>query len=362
MKAYHLLGMVIIASTVIGPNAWPEMPKITGTPVIDSPRLLNWPADRGMITPNLNDPTSNTLFDLHGDISSCDLILSTEGNYHPALHDVWPIFLAKFKDRPCQNCLYTTSPPVVLEQIQHQILEFGNLYITCMPSVAVATRAVMDKLVLAGNAEGPVYPLYQDRGEVILVKKGNPKQIRSVWDLGRKDVRLVTPNPDLEPGAFDNYLTTLYGIAVRDKQPPKQMSADGLINDIFNSAGDDPYKWLAGARIHHRDLPWSVAYGRADAAIILYHLGLYTAQTFPDVFDIVPLGGAVADPQPLEGTRINTRFLVRIKGNWSARQLDAREKLIETLLSEDFSKILERRGLHRPKDFMPLGSGPEQKK
>ena len=357
MKGYYLFGMIMVASTVFGLNAWAEMPKIMGNPVIDTPQLLDWPADRGKVTPNLNDPTSNMLFDFHGTISSCDLVLSTEGNYHPALLDVWPIFLEKFKDQPLHNSFYTTSPPVVVEQIKNQALAFGNLSLTCTPSVAVASRVVMDKLVHAGYTDGPVYPLYQDRGAVILVKKGNPKQIRSVWDLGRKDVRLVTPNPKLEPGAFENYLTTLYGIAAHDKHPPKQMSAEALINSIFNNSGDDAYKWLAGARIHHRDLPWSVAYGKADAAIILYHLGLYAVQTFPDIFDVVPLGGTVADPHPLEGTIISTRFVVRIKGNWSARQLEAREKLVETLLSGDFSKILEKRGLHRPEGFMPMEGG-----
>ncbi len=357
MREYCLFGMVMVASTVFSLNAGAEMPKITGSPVIDTPQILDWPADQGLVTPNLNDPTSNTLFDLHGTISSCDLVLSTEGNYHPALHDVWPVFLAKFKDQQPHNCFYTTSPPVVLDQLENQILEFGNLYITCMPSAAVATKIIIDKLVHAGYADGPAYPLYQDRGAVILVKKGNPKQIRSVWDLGRKDVRLVTPNPKLEQGAFGNYLNTLYGIAAHDENPPRQMSAEALINSIFNSTGDDAYKWLAGARIHHRDLPWSVAYGRADAAIILFHLGLYTMQTFPDLFDIVPLGGTVADPHPLEGTSISTRFLVRIKGNWSARQIEAREKLVETLLSDDFTKILEKRGLHRPEGFVPMKSG-----
>jgi hypothetical protein len=330
------------------------MQEITGSPVIDTPQLLDWPADPGVAMPNLNDPTSNTLFDLHGVISSSDLVLSTEGNYHPALHDVWPIFLSKFEERPPHNCIYTTSPPIIVEQIQNRMVAFGNLRITSMPSVAVASRFVIAKLVRAGYDEGYVYPLYRDRGAVMLVKKGNPKRIRSVWDLGRRDVKLVTPNPRLEPGAFGNYLSTLYGIASHDKHPPEQLSPDRLIELTFNNTSGDPCKWLAGARIHHRDLPWSVAYGRADVAIILYHLGLFTAQTFPDIFDVVPLSGTLADPRPLEGTCINTRFMVRIKGHWSARQLEAREKLVETLLSDDFTKILDRRGLDRPEGFTSL--------
>jgi hypothetical protein len=58
----------------------------------------------------------------------------------------------------------------------------------------------------------------------------------------------------------------------------------------------------------------------------------------------------LADPQPLPGTIITTRCLVRIKGNWSPRQLEAREKLVETLLSPEFNKVLEKRGLLRPPD------------
>ena len=335
--------------------AWAEMPKITGNPIIDAPQVLQWQTDQETVTPDLYDPTSNILLDLHGVISSCDLILSTEGNYHPALRDIWPIFLSKFADHPLQNVFYTTSPPITFDQIKNQILQFGNLHITCRPSVAVATKAAIDKLVTAGYTEGPVYPLYRDRGAVILVKKGNPKHIQSVWDLGRKDVRFVTPNPAKEAGAFESYLSTLYGIAANDKQPPMQMTADLLINSIYNNVGDDPYKWLAGPRIHHRDLPWSVAYGKADAAIILYHLGLFAWQSFPDIFDIVPLGGTIDDPQPLLGTDIRDRFIVRIKGNWSTRQLEARETLIETLLSADFTTILEKRGLLRPAGFKPTG-------
>ena len=67
----------------------------------------------------------------------------------------------------------------------------------------------------------------------------------------------------------------------------------------------------------------------------MYHLGLYIRDTFPDVFDIVPLGGTMADPQPLKGTIIGTRFVVRIKGDWTPRQIEARDKLIQTLLSDD---------------------------
>ena len=347
MKNLCLPGILAVA-LLFNLHAWAEMPQITGKPVVDAPLLLAWPTDQGLVIPNLNDPTSNTLNDFHAQISSCDLVFSTEGNYYPALRDIWPVFLAKFKDQPLLNWFYTTSPPVSLEQIEHQILQVGNLYATCRPAVVVATRKVISRLEKAGHTEGPAYPLLRDRGQVILVKKGNPKEIHTVWDLGRKGVRLVTPNPDLEPGAFENYAGTIFNIAANDQHPPKGMSAGKLFSLIFNGGSGDPEKWLAGPRIHHRDLPWSVAYGRADAAVILYHLGLYTQQTFSDRFDLVPLGGTVSAPQPLPGTLIGTRFAIRIQGNWTPRQQEAREELLRTLLSEEFTAILTKHGLRRP--------------
>jgi hypothetical protein len=345
--------LALVGATLFVPLSAMALPPITGTPVIDSPPLLAWPADRGETDPSLIDNTANTLHDLHGSLDACDLVLSSEGNYHPALHDIWPVFLAKFKEHPLKNWLYTTSPPVAVPQLANKQLRFGNYYINCMPSVAVASKSVMDKLVAAGSNDGPPAPLYQDRGDVILVKFGNPKHIRSVWDLGRSDVRVITPHPTLEKGAFDNYAETLYGIASKDPHPPKDMTADRLFAQVYNGATGVPDKWLAGERIHHRDLPWSIVYGRADAAVILTHLARYMKATFPDKFDIVPLGGSVEDPQPLPGTKTNVRYVVKIKGEWTARQIEARDKLVDTLLSQEFTEVLERRGLARPEGFRP---------
>jgi hypothetical protein len=346
------LGITILLIVTTG--AFAEMKPIAGKPIIDSPEMLEWPYDSAAVTPNLNDPTSNLLHDFHGEISSCDLCLSSEGNYHPALRDVWPIFLAKFKDRPLQNWFYTTSPPVALPQLDRQVVQFGNLYAKCRPQVVVSTGKVIKRLQSAGQTDGLPLPLYRDRGLVILVKKGNPKNINTVWDLGHKHVQYVSPNPTLETGAFDNYANTIYNIARNDPNSPADITAEQLIDAIFNGASGNPHKWLAGPRIHHRDVPWSVAYGKADAGLIMYHLGLYIRDTFPDVFDIVPLGGTIADPQPLKGTIIGTRFVVRINGGWTPRQIEARDKLVQTLLSDDFTKILQNRGMLRPDGFVPV--------
>ena len=336
------------------------MRPITGKPVIDSPELLEWPYDEGVVIPNLNDPTSNLVHDFHARISSCELVLSSEGNYHPALVEIWPLFLAKFKDPPLRNWLFTTSPPVAVPQLDHQVLQVGNLYVSCRPQVVVGTEKVVRPLEKAGHTEGIPYPLYRDRGSVILVRKGNPKAIGGVWDFGREDVQYVSPNPALEPGAFGNYLGTIFNIAQNDPRPAGGMTAEKLVDIIFNGASQNPNKWLAGPRIHHRDIPWSIAHGRGDAGVILYHLGLYIRETFPDRFDLVPLGGTISDPRPFQGTVLETRFAVRIQGDWTPRQVEAREKLIQTLLSDAFTKVLEKRGMKRPDGFV-LGKDQDPK-
>lgn len=349
-----MLTLVMGGLFMISTEGFAEMITITGKPVIDAPALLEWPYDRGIVMPNLNDPTSNTLYDFHGDLSSCELVFSTEGNYEPALKEIWPIFLSKFKDRPLRNWFYTTSPPVAVPQLTNHVIQVGNLYASCKPHLVVGTRKLIKRLAEIGHAKGAACPLYKDRGSVILVKKGNPKNVLTVWDLGRDDVRVVSPNPEREPGSFGTYAETIYRIAENDACPPPNITADTLIDAVFNRNPGDPHKWLAGPRIHHRDMPWSIAYGKADAGVILYHLGLYITQTFPDKFDIVPLGGTVDDPQPLKGTVIGTRYMVRIKGDLTPRQAEVRETLIKTLLSRDFTDILAKRGMSRPDGFVPM--------
>lgn len=342
---------LIISAVSMGVALADELPPvITGTPVIDAPQILSWPHDQGDVKPSLNDPDANLLFDFHGELNTCDFLLSSEGNYHPALHNIWPVFLARFKDHPLKNAFYTTSPPVFTQQVQNGVVQFGNLYARCRPQIAAGGMEEIKKLQEAQLTDGEPLPFYEDRGEVILVKKGNPKHIKTVWDLARAEVHYVSPHPDQEAGAFKNYLKTIYGIAAKDPHPPAGMNAAKLIEAVFNNRKTAD-KWFAGPRIHHRDIPWSIAYGKADAGIIIYHLGRFAQQTFPQQFDIVPLGGSADNPQPLPGTVTSVRYMVKVKGEWSERQREAAQTYIDTLMSEEFTAILQKHGLKRPADF-----------
>ena len=331
-----------------------DLPPIRNVPVLDQPPILAWPRDTKPASADITDPSADTLSDLHGVLQrdSCrklDLLLSTEGNYYMALHELVKTLLKPGTPGAPGSFLYTTSPPVSLPQSKGNALSLGNLRILCRPSVAVASWPTVKKLQKAGLVEGRPIPVIQGEGEVLLVKKGNPLHIRSIWDLGRPDVRVVTPNPVKEQGAFLAYARTLYQIAKNDPHPPAGWTAKKLFRAIYDSS--DPHKWVAGPRIHHRDEPWSVAYGHADVAILFHQLGVATQKAFPGLFDLVPLGGTIEHPGPLPGSVISTSVLVRIRGHWTPKQEKARDALIRAYMSRRFTKILERWGMKRPEGF-----------
>ena len=339
------------------PNTY-AVPTITGKPTIVIPgNLLNWPSEVSAI-PNLTEPTANRLNDLHGEIGHCDMVLSTAGNYHMALRELWPVYLDTYaKGLDIKTWYYTTSPPISPGQITNKALQFGNVNLTCVPQVAVGPKKLMKKLTQLGVVQGQPVPVLKNYGNVIFVKKGNPKNIKSVWDLGRDDVTLVTPNPNKEPGSFGNFSGSIYNIAKNDKNPPQGMTADTLFDRIFNhsQANCDPKghqakkcAWVSGKRIMHREQPWAVYSGHADAGLIFYHLALYFVRTFPDQFEIVPLGGTADKPVPVDGNKVGVLSAVRVKGDWRKQQVQAQDKLMEAFSSATFTKILVKHGIRRP--------------
>ena len=351
------LALLVFAGAISSTPLWAQVPKITGKPVIVTPKnLLEWPRDFPPVTPDLSEPTANRLNDLHGQIANCDIVMSTSGNYHMALREMWQVYLKKYvKDLDIQNWYYTTSPPISPLQVKHGEVRFGNMQAKCTPQVAVGPGGVMKKLQAEGATDGKPVPIVRNYGNVIFVRKGNPKNIHSVWDLGRKDVTLVTPNPYMEPGSFGNFSGSIYNIAANDPHPPANMTAKKLFNRIFNSnqAGCGSHKakkcsWVSGKRIMHREQPWAVATGHADAGVIFYHLALYFTQTFPGKFEIIPLGGTASKPVPVKGNRVGLMKAVRIKGNWNPKQRKAQDQLIKALTSKDFGKILRKHGLRQP--------------
>ena len=368
-KPLTLISIYILFLTTS--TAYADVPEISGSYTIDKPQLLEWPLDRPITDPkylktDLSEPTANNINDLHANISKCDdinVVLSTAGNYHMALRELWYEHYLPNNSELIGNWFYTTSPPISPDQIELKMLTFGNIRLECRPIIAVGPRPLMETLAGKNFLESDPIAVIKNQGNVILVKKDNPKKIKTIWDLGRKDIKVVTSNPDTENGSFTNYSDSIYNIALNDPNKPANWTAERLFNSIFNSEKQfrnhpnkhenksnhrKQTKWLAGKRIHHREVPWSIAYGQADAGLIFYHLALYMVKTFPDKFDIVPLGGTVDNPEPVAGNKQATLFIAPINGELTTEQRMARDALINAYQSSKFEEILIKHGLLTP--------------
>lgn len=355
MNIKNILAGACLLAACFSATAMAGVPKITGKPQIVTPDLLQWPSEFPQVNPYLTEPTANRLNDLHGAVGTCDMVFSTAGNYHMALRELWPVYLNKFaKGVKIKTWYYTTSPPIAPPQVKNSVVQFGNMNMNCMPQVAAGPGKLIKKLVKMGVTDGKPIKFLKNNGNVIFVKKGNPKNIKSVWDLGRDDVTLVTPNPDMEPGSFGNFSGTIYNIAKNDPNPPAGMTAEKLFDSIFNadqsgcSMGGKKCRWVSGKRIMHREQPYAVYSGNADAGLIFYHLALYFVRTFPDQFEIVPLGGTADAPKPVKGNKVGVLQVVKIKGKWNKTQKKAQDKFMEAITSNDFTSILKKHGINRP--------------
>jgi hypothetical protein len=262
---------------------------------------------------------SNLLLDFHGDPKAAELVIFSDGNHHMALKET----LALFQGRTPQlkGVFYVTTPPgPIVNLLKHQRLRLGNFILSVSPHLFMGPPRVLDRLVADGLLASH-RPFVRNQGNVLLVKKGNPKEIASVGDLKRKGVTLFLSNPETEKVSHRSYCDTL-----------ANLSGDAEIESRLAIC--------YGEGIHHREAPEGVRGGRVDAAILFYHLALHSLRCFPDEFEIVPLGGSVQKPEPLEGNIIGHTHVGLIGGGGAFGQ-----SFIDFLLTEDVQAIYRHHGL-----------------
>jgi ABC-type molybdate transport system substrate-binding protein len=120
---------------------------------------------------------------------------------------------------------------------------------------------------------------YASNSLAILVRAGNPLNIRSLRDLGRANVRVVMPNPKWE------------GVAEQVEGAYAKVGGTPLVHAIMNA------KVAAGTtiltRIHHRESPLYLVQGRADAAPVWRSEALYQRRIAPLEMIAIPPGDNV---------------------------------------------------------------------
>jgi len=226
-------------------------------------------------------PGSNICLDLHGNPLTAKLIVFSDGNHHMALEACCQAF--RENNPEVEDIFYATTPPnVILQSTLQGGLVLGNLHLNIQPQVFISPENILNKLVDAGLMKSH-QAFAKSRGNVLLIKKGNPKNIHNIADLLRDDVRLAMSNPITEAASYSVYKETLLTIAAEQ----------GLDVAAFTQLIDnDSTRVVFGKSIHHREIPQIIFSDHADAAIIYSHLALRYTRIFPDDFAIIELNSS----------------------------------------------------------------------
>lgn len=264
-------------------------------------------------------PPVDNVLDLHGDPANPQLVIFASGNQWMVMDDLIAAF--KRAHPNVRRIFFETLPPGLEAQQQDAGgLQMGNLIINVEPDVIMAAHGRMTRLKHDGKIV--TSSVYARNVLAILVRAGNPKNVQSLADLGRPDVRVVMPNPKIE------------GVARRIEAAFKNAGGDAMAKEIMET------KLAAGTTvltaIHHRQTPLFLIDGSADAGPVWLSEALYQEKI----------------KAPLQTIRIpdkdNVRSAYEVAVESHARHAQAARAFAEFLLSPTAANIYKSYGFLAP--------------
>lgn len=194
--------------------------------------------------------------DLFGDINDPQLVVFFAGNQFMCIDELIGTFKKTYPQY--QRVFAETLPPGILaKQIVNGSIVIGNMRIDLKPDVYTAGKTKIDQM--------PQYfsrtELYAKNRLAIMVRKGNPKNVAGLKDLGRPDVRVSMPNPAWE------------GIGKRIEEAYQKAGGVELDQAIMQTKVKDSTTFLT--QIHHRQTPMRILYNQSDAAPVWYTEAYY---------------------------------------------------------------------------------------
>jgi len=201
-------------------------------------------------------PGVDNVPDLFGDINDPQLVIFFAGNQFMCIDDLIRAF--KKSHPKYQRVFAETLPPGILaKQIINGSLVIGNMRITLKPDVFTAGKSRIDQM--------PQYfvktELYAKNRLAIMVRKGNPLNIKGLNDLARDDVRISMPNPEWE------------GIGKRIEEACVKAGGEALKIAVMEKKVKNNTTFLT--QIHHRQSPMRILYNQSDAAPVWYSEAYY---------------------------------------------------------------------------------------
>lgn len=316
----------VIVSTVF--SALPFTFAMALTPVESIPWPKELPATMKPNSVLYEVPKSNYVTDFHGPTANHDLVLFMAGNQYRVLPELveafrkWAKQEANYAKVKLDNIFYATTPPGrLIDAMVSGQLSLGNLWFEVAPDklwpdVFMTGARQQKRLFDLGHVEK--YSLYaRNRGVVLLVKKGNPRNIQSIKDLARADVRVAISHPKREPVSYESYSAVL-----------NNQGGDKFVEQVLAKPNT-----ISPITVHHRENPQFIADNVADVAPMFYHFGDYLKSKMPELFDYVEL--------PKEGNVIASLGIAKIK---SAPRPQAADAWLEFMRTDIAAELYNKHG------------------
>jgi len=195
-------------------------------------------------------PPFDEIADLYGDVVDPQLTIFCGGNQFMVVPDLVAAFKRAYP-RYTRVFVETLPPGKLASQIESGALIMGSLRIDAKPDVYTAGRAQIGELQRQKRWFAGTYD-YAANELAIMVRAGNPRRIKGLADLGRRDVRVSMPNPAFE------------GIARQIVAALRKAGGESLERTVMQTKVADKSTILT--EIHHRQSPLNILEGRADAA------------------------------------------------------------------------------------------------
>ncbi|SDL80326.1 molybdate ABC transporter periplasmic molybdate-binding protein [Sphingobacterium mizutaii] len=205
---------------------------------------------------NFTVPGIDNVPDLFGDIVDPQLVVFFAGNQFMVMDDLLAAF--KQKHPKYERIFVETLPPGILaKQIEGGSITIGNMRITHKPDVYAAGKNRIDSMQNHFSRT----EVYAYNKLAIMVPQGNPKAVKTVQDLAKKDVKIAMPNPAWE--GIGRQIVSVY----------KKLGGEQLEKTIMKDKVSDGSTYKT--KIHHRESPMKILYKEVDAAPVWYSEVVY---------------------------------------------------------------------------------------
>lgn len=181
-----------------------------------------------------------------------DLLIFLAGNQFMLAEELMHIFKKYYPE--AKKIVYETLPPgLELKQILAGRAYYQGKYLELRPDVytCVAEKALQ---VLEENKLLAEKVLYAHNRLVLMVKKGNPKSIKSLEDLLREDVIISQPNPEIEDIGI--HIVRMYEQA---------LGKEGLAKIMVEKVRKGTTLLTT---VHHRETPENLLKNKVDVGVV----------------------------------------------------------------------------------------------